>query len=253
MIKRIYCMTIDYRKDRQIAMETACAILDIPGNRFEFVFAPCGNDILPDTSRELAQRMVDDGFEEWQLIVSEGTWMHPTWLASCWSKIRLLRRIADEGDTAMFLSDTNYPRFFWFPQLEEQVESLDPFSALFLGGFTGDEEEGKAKARRMQPTSIEGIRSNMTIYARPAAVFTALGARKYLDKWRTMPNANFQDIPFHWADEQDSPDLYMCDPERVKDIPTDSGYSFVKTDKANWGPFYTPPKGHWTPAGTGGL
>lgn len=238
-IDLIRCMTIEYRKDKQVAMESAMAMVDAPGEKFGFFFSPCGNDELPEDVRDVAAMMVDDGFSELVEIKEKGHWRKPSWLVADWSKMRGLRYIAGGKENVWLCSDTNYPCNMYYPHFEESLGMLINPSVVFLGGYIPENSSIATSAyTRLEETTCSGIYSNMSIYAHPSAVFTPRGAARLLDFWLKNPHLNFPETTFEMGKVKTMNSVFICKPDKVKNVKWDSGYSFVGSDKQDWGPYF---------------
>ena len=62
-----------------------------------------------------------------------------------------------------------------------------------------------------------------------------------LSTWLEHPHLDFFDLAHYVSDKVDLQDFYSYYPENVVNIDWNSGYSFVRSDKEGWGPYYQPP------------
>lgn len=252
MISKVQVMTLEYRRDRQQVMRAACALVNIPYEKLEFVFARCLNNKLPKTTSEMGVLMAADGLSEFgDFYQNNETWKDLTWLAADWTKMWMLQQIANQEENILMLSDTNYPYNFDFLEMEEQIGNLPDFKGLILQMHLRPEQTFEALELTERKTNVREIYRIFCGICAPAIVFTPEGADRYLEGWLENPNLSFYDVPFK-VGEDNMRGFYACYPDKVRNVKSHTGYSFAKSDKKSWyGGFYNPPL--WVPAGTGGL
>ena len=239
-IDKVYYINIDYRVDKRIAQEVACALVDVPYDRLERFPARMGNDKLPPTLEELARMMVDDGWEEWGCYTQPEYSTHRSWLASVWSKLSLLRQLIERQETAILMSDTHYLWRLDFSTFEAELGSLPDMKVLFLSHFCREEDPVcMAQYNRMKPTAVEGVYSDFYGYGDFCAVFTPLGAKHYLEMWKTLPRYQSAFVNYTFGLEHDMDGYYACEPCLARSIPFDSSYPIMQSDKSDWGPQYS--------------
>ena len=242
-IDRVSIMTLEYRKDRQMVSSVVCALADVPYDRFELVFGRCGNDRLPDTVAKLAEKIVADGFTEWEFYLENETSKKLTHLAADWSKLSLLRRIANGNENVLFVADTClFSHSFRFFKFEESLSKLEcGVGAVFLGniyssGSKFHENEGTIDLSKT--TAVGDIYSGVYLPVVPSVVFTPVGARTFLDIWRTVPECLFSYVPYVSREMIDMRDFYFCFPKKWLHIGSSSGYPFSRSDMEGVGVFY---------------
>ena len=109
MIEQYWYMNMKERRDKHHAQQAVCAMRGVPYSILERYPAGIENEVCPESIRELARLIVDDGFEAWSFyadtenIEDKGYRSH--WLASDWTKLRALRDIANSDKVTLLSSD----------------------------------------------------------------------------------------------------------------------------------------------------
>ena len=235
-IDQIRCMTIEYRRDKQIGHEVAMGLVHAPSDRYDFLYSPCPNDRLPDDTKAVAAMMVDDGFLAFEKIANEGHWRNPSWLVADWSKLRGLRLIANGDKVVWLMSDTHYPVGFSFRDLESKISCIPKALCVFLGYYTTESNDYSVEAeRRLVESTVPGIFGNMGCYCHPSIVLSPSGANKLLEYWLKKPHLNFPELTYEMGKDESVADIFVCKPNLTTTIPGDSGWAIVESDKVGHG------------------
>ena len=185
--------------EKRHQQQIVAAIMGFPANVFERYPAAIENDKLPRTREELLLMMQADGFPEWTADQFHEMPWNRIWIASNWTKLQMLRIIAEsDWDGAVISTDRGFP-VVPFKEIEEKVAQCPrDLRSLFLhwiiepweGHFTADHYKSLAV---MQPSGIDGILKNFCANG-SIAYFTSQGAQHFLDIWKKIPFIDFQAV-----------------------------------------------------------
>lgn len=246
-IDKVYYINQDNRVDRHWTQMFAMEFFGVPYDRIVRFRSRIQNSELPDL-HDIIEMMADDGFPEWHVCENPRHANHPTWLASIWSKLSVIREIGEANVNAIMMSDVNYLMGFLnrydlgdfsapikFPYLERACDNLKDMKVLNFGKSYRNWSVASELNVEIKPSHIPGIYHPM-VYGRFGAVlFTPEGAVEVLKWYRKFAHlksdslfANiFRAMP---ADEYKG--YYFCDPGIVY-MPSRSTceYPFNKFDK----------------------
>lgn len=239
VIDKFYYMSLDYRLDRHVSMETAAALCDIPYslvNRFPACF---GNERVPDSLEEVVSLMDVDGFPEWRWWLENDPTYDCTWVCSAWTKLSLLRLIANSSENAFFFSDTYLPHNFSFLNLEGWFGLLHKPKCLFLNiKFDSNFIKSTLEYADVKFSAVPGIYTLPACYLSPSAIMTPEGANAVLNLWREYPQYDFTRFAYFSGLWHKLTGLYCTIPPMAKNVANSSDYPFSRSDKLTGGDTY---------------
>ena len=235
-IDKWYYINLADRVDKHHVQQAMCAVHGVPFERLERFPAAIDNESCPRDIRALAQMMIDDGFEEWSWFLENETWFQPHWLASEWSKLRLLRQIIERGENAVMSTDVTFLNRDFF-ELEDMQSRLPDLEVLHLSWWYDKEDEThKAHYAKMKKTGVEGIFSNFMLMGGAAIYFTLEGAKNFMAMRKEWPNNNIESFAFYRGlhTPEKIKGFYACDPSPMKQMWSGKpGYEITTKDKSH--------------------
>ena len=201
--------------------ELVACLHGIPMEIFERFPARIENDVLP-SQEELARRIAADGFPEWEKtfatrsLIKEHLDMperHCQQIACEWTRMSVLRHIAESGNRAVACSDNGYLNIR-YKELTAILNQLpDDLLVLYLHWYCFLRDgDGWDAACRLEPSGVPGVLKEFSGGGN-SAYWTPEGAQVVLDLWRKIPNASAGDILL-WSNF-DSSQFYVCDPDLI--------------------------------------
>ena len=238
-LDKVCYISLDYRTDKHQAMETACALCEIPYGVIERFPARYGNDCEPTDLVEILDLMAEDGFPEWKEHYDGKVDMVPSRAAVMWSKMALLRYVRDSGRNMMVFSDTSFPYQFLYRDFLYDLNVLSgdyELNGLFLGGRLGYEvgyiQNVEDVSFGIKKTSLPDICFLPHCYLPFSMVLTPFGAGEILELLRKHPFEHFFNVLYH--ENFFECDGYFCAiPAKVKFI-GHLKYPFSRSDKLGW-------------------
>ena len=246
-IDKVYLINQSIRADRLYGTMFSLYQFKVPYAKFERFPARCENNNLPNSLTELLLMIRNDGFScynkllepgviEQRLLASESAErnLHPASIASVWSKLSLLRHIADRNENALFITDSfmlsGSSIIKHFNRLVRVCEKLDAFKWLLL--FSNSKKLNAPFTRSSidgifgPPNGVNGFSVFVTT---PAACSDILNFVNSDDK---ILDHVFNVIPNMLKDGIDLTGYYFCEsnvatPYRSGEL----GYTFTYHDK----------------------
>ena len=226
MLNKWYYSNLAVRTDKVHAQELVASIQRFPPSVLTRFPVAIETTEMPDTLAELCLLMNRDGFTEWTADRLSHSDLSLTWVAANWTKLKMLRHVANSDAGAVITTDNAYPIVPF--ELISQTISACPsdLKALYLhwvaepdeGGFKREHYESLAG---LTPCGITGVLANFhgvgwIVY------FTPSGAQHFLDVWRQEPPTDGQYIPlacrYWWNHPLQLSGTYACNPHLALSI-----------------------------------
>lgn len=241
-IDKVYYISLDYRLDKHVAFESACALCEIPYHLIERFPACYGNDCEPTDLDEILYLMAEDGFPEWRdfyFMDEGGTKIDPVLASVTWSKMALLRRVADSGKNVIVSSDTCFSYGFLYENLllcvDHVSQDYDVFKGLFLGCYASGEpfvDVAHEVFPSIKSTFIPGIYFLPHCFLPFALVLTPEGAAEILGVLRNS-SWNIFNEALYFANFYRYEGYFCSIPAKVKFL-GHTDYPFSRSDKIGW-------------------
>lgn len=218
MIDKWYFTNLNSRKDKAYAQEIVASVQRFPRYIFERFPASVENEDMPSTVREVCDMMVNDGFRGWSYDnISQDAYFDesPIRAAINWTRLRVLRYIAEKDHRAVLVTDMNYP-VFTFDHISNVIRSAPPDMNILYLNWQGDphhdtfNEECYNALAKLEPSGVKGIYKNF-VGISAQVYLTSRGASEMLSTWNDNP-VDFQALQMY-VNGMDG--CYVCDPALV--------------------------------------
>lgn len=243
-IDRIYYINQDARVDKHWIQLFVLYLFGVPYDRVCRFPCRIQNYELPSTP-EIAEMMVKDGWDEWGIYADGTKTARPTWLASTWSKLSLIRDALNDNVNFVMLSDicyllgfdrhqdlNNFGSPIDFRGLQQACGKLPNLKVLNLNQPSPIWDLVKTQEQKIERTNHPNIFTPMFTGKFCALVFTPQGAQEVLTFWRTAPRLNSDNIflkMFKTCDNYDG--YYFFSPSIVRLTPRRSDFPHNLMDK----------------------
>ncbi len=226
IIEKWYYSNLNSAKEKRYQQQIVAAIFGFPSEVFDRYQAVIENENMPETKEEVCEAIQADGFPEWRIEKFDGYPWSKVWLASNWTKLQMLRTIAENTwwNGAVMSTDRGFP-VVPFAQIEKKVEAalnFDDLRALSLHWIVEPWENHFNHANyetlaMLEPSGVDGILKNF--YGTSSIFyFTPKGAAHFLDVWKRIPHEDFQGVLMHERFERLS-GYYACNPHLALTLP----------------------------------
>ena len=243
-IDKVYYINQDVRVDRHWTQLFALELFGVPYDRVARFPSRIQNNDLPSYD-EMVDMMVADGFTEWEMLKKRELKTDPTWLASQWSKLSVIRSIMDNGENGILLSDINYLSGFdrtsqlggfrppmTFANLETACGKLDGLKVLNLQCPWDRWSFLENKDITIQESRADGMFYPMFAGRFGAILFTQEGAKSVLDWCKEFPYVYTDNIfASMFRDDRMGDGFYFCHPSIVMTLNKVKGYPYNRVDK----------------------
>ena len=202
MIDKVYVINLDCRKDKWLAQRCAFLLMEVPLNRVERFPAIDGGKY--SDLKAISEAMQADGFSCYTYPPLWDPWEGGCPRLAChWSHLKVLRKVAENDETALILED-DVLLSVTFRELENKLKQLQdlvqtPLDILFLESWfpsPADEsghskipchEYSKLQESRMHQTNVDGVYKDFFGAGDRARVVTTRGAERLLELHNAYP------------------------------------------------------------------
>ena len=233
-IDRVYYMNTDERMDHHAAQQVVSALAGVPTDRLQRMRTALSITEANERSvPEIAEMMVADGFEEWEIFKDKGGSWRPGWLAREWSKLRAVRHVIDGRENAVILSDHMYWWNMNFSNFEKKLGKLGDLKVLNLHyWFNYHNSDSMERIDWLKPTAAKGIFSGFAGHGASAQLFTYEGAVEYMALWRSMVGVLDMNLIFEVSKRDGHLEgFYVCCPPLIKCLMDYRDCKMAVTDK----------------------
>ncbi len=200
MIDKVYVINLKHRTDKWLAQQCAFRLMEVPSNRVERFPAADGRSC---DLKSISEAMQSDGFSCYTFPPLWKNWGEPTQLACHWSHLRVLRKVVENGETALILED-DVLLSVNFRELENKLRQLQdfieiPLDLLFLDWWfpcptkfpehreIPCHEYSERQKSKMCQTSVDRIYADFLGAGDRARIITPRGAARLLKLHNAYP------------------------------------------------------------------
>lgn len=218
-LKKWYYSNLDSRLDKVYAQELVAAVQRFPAGVMERFPTALQNNEMPETREELCEMIQADGFPEWSYEMLKGALVEDVWIAADWTKLRMLRYVANSDSGAVITTDNAYP-IAPYEVIDNTIGFLnhEGLRALYLH-WTADPDEDSIEQwhidalSNLAPTHIEGVLGNFAGVGW-IAYWTPEGAQSFLDLWAECSTCDGQMVLNYFQHKvgRQLNGYYVCNP-----------------------------------------
>ena len=223
-IDKVYYVNLDSAVGRRYGQQLTARMAGL--SLKDLVRFPAKNGYAYPSNEDIVRDIIADGFPEFRWFLEPenraAIWQKPKNLAVSWSLIRVLRKIVQNGESAIVLEDDTFLSCdFW--KFHADLSLLDrPVDVAWLATWRWEPHEPEFYQqieldKEIIQTNASGIYSNFYGLGSRARYFTHDGAKRFLDLAVSMPWYSHELIGWFYSQGGgDKSKWLICNPPRVQ-------------------------------------
>lgn len=214
MIDKVYVTCSKDYEDKWISQQAVSDLWGVPPSKLVRYPFKLENRQIPADICDIAQLMVDDGFEGYRWfydqkekfyesieVTKQGTL--PVELAKSWTLISLLREVVERGESAIVMTDSVYLYEYSFNQVNQWLSLSDINGIALSHPHNFRENPDLITELELEPTASADLWTNFSDNCGCGYVFSAEGAKVFLDAWLLYPQTLFPGLlPVYKTDNE---------------------------------------------------